>query len=83
MQTSWELHDAKARFSQVVNDANSIGPQYVTRQGREVAVVVSVKEFQTMTSTKPSFKEFLLNCPKMGNDFEFVRQKDCPRDIEL
>lgn len=29
------------------------------------------------------FKYFLLNCPKISDDFEFERKKDKPRDIEF
>jgi len=83
MNTSWKLQDAKAKFSQVVDDALKIGPQYVTRRGREAVVVLSVKEYEKITSKKPTLKEFLLNCPKMDNNFKFERQKDYSRDIEL
>ena len=83
MNTSWKLQDAKAKFSQVVDDALKIGPQYVTRRGREAVVILSVKEYEKITSKKPTLKEFLLSCPKMDDDFEFKRQKDYPRDIEF
>jgi antitoxin (DNA-binding transcriptional repressor) of toxin-antitoxin stability system len=35
---SWQLKDAKARFSEVVRRARTIGPQRVTVRGEEVAV---------------------------------------------
>ena len=34
MNTSWKLQDAKAKFSQVVENALKVGPQYVTRRGQ-------------------------------------------------
>lgn len=83
MGTIWKLQDAKARFSQLVEDALKIGPQYVTRRGKEAVVVLSIDEFEKLVSKKPSFKEFLLNCPKIDNDFEFERQKDYSRSIEF
>ena len=83
MKTLWKLQDAKGQFSKVVQDALKNGPQYVTRRGLEAVVVVSVKEYEELLSKKPSFKEFLLNCPKMDKGFEFERQKDYPRSIEL
>ena len=83
MNTSWKLQDAKAKFSQVVDDALKIGPQYVTRRGQEAVVILSVKEYKKMTSKKPNLKAFLLGCPKMENDFTLERQKDYSRDIEL
>ncbi len=83
MHTSWKLQDAKAKFSEVVNNAISIGPQHVTRRGQEVAVILSAKEYREITSNKPNFKDFLLNCPKIDDDFAFERQKDYSRDVEF
>lgn len=83
MNTSWKLQDAKAKFSQVVENALKVGPQYVTRRGKDAVVILSVKEYQKITSPKPTLKDFLLNCPKMDDGFEFERQKDYPRDIEF
>lgn len=83
MKTTWKLQDAKARFSKIVEDALKIGPQFVTRRGQKAVVVMSTEEYENLISNKPSFKEFLLNCPKMDNDFEFERQKDYPRSLEF
>jgi len=83
MSASWELQDAKAKFSQVVEDALKVGPQYVTRRGREAVIVLSVEDYEKITSKKPTLKEFLLSCPKIDDDFEFERQKDYPRAIEF
>ncbi len=83
MNTSWKLQDAKAKFSQVVENALKTGPQYVTRRGQEAVVILSVKEFQKITTKKPTLKEFLLNCPKMDDGFEFERPKDYSRNIEF
>jgi antitoxin Phd len=83
MRTTWKLQDAKAKFSKIVEDALKIGPQFVTRRGKNAVVVVSIEEYEELISDKPSFKDFLLNCPKMENDFNFERQKDFPRSIEF
>ncbi|MCP4294534.1 MAG: type II toxin-antitoxin system Phd/YefM family antitoxin [Proteobacteria bacterium] len=83
MTVTWKLQDAKAKFSKVVQDALEFGPQYVTRRGRKAVVVISADEYENLTSNKPSFKNFLLNCPKLEENFEFERQKDFPRSIEF
>jgi len=83
MKTSWKLQDAKAKFSQLVEDALKIGPQIVTRRGKKTVVILSVEEYEKLTSKKPTLKTFLLNCPKMDDDFEFQRQKDYSRSIEF
>ena len=83
MKTVWKLQDAKSRFSRVVKDALTIGPQYITRRGVEAVVVVSQREYEELISNKLDFKDFLLNCPKMDQDFQIERKKDYPRSIEL
>lgn len=40
MKRTWQLQEAKARFSQVVEEALKGEPQTVTRRGRPVAVVL-------------------------------------------
>ena len=83
MKAIWKLQDAKSQFSKVVEEALRKGPQYVTRRGIEAVVIISTKEYEELTSHKPSFKDFLLSCPKLEEEFEFERQKDYPRDIAL
>jgi antitoxin Phd len=83
MNTTWSLQDATARFSQVVENALKDGPQFVTRRGEKAVVVLSTDVFEKLTSSSPSFKDFLLSCPKLDDEFEFERQKDSPRNIEL
>lgn len=55
MKTTWKLQDAKAKFSKIVEEALNVGPQYVTRRGKEAVVVVSVEEYEKLISNKPSF----------------------------
>ncbi|MGB5159138.1 type II toxin-antitoxin system Phd/YefM family antitoxin [Desulfobacterium sp. N47] len=83
MKTSWKLQDAKSHFSKLVEQALKKGPQYVTRRGVEAVVIISIKDYEALTFAKPSFKEVLLSCPKVDQDFEFKRQNDLPRSIEF
>ena len=41
----WQLQDAKARFSELVRYAGERGPQHVTVNGREKAVVISAADY--------------------------------------
>ncbi len=83
MQTIWKLQDAKAKLSKIVDDALKHGPQFVTRRGKKAVVVVSIDDYERLASKKQSFKDFLLDCPKMDTDLDIERQKDIPRNIEL
>ena len=61
---SWQLQEAKQRFSELVRRALEEGPQTVTRRGEEVVVVVPAEEFRRLTGDKPDFKEFLMSAPE-------------------
>jgi antitoxin Phd len=58
---SWQLQDAKSRFSEFLNAALEKGPQIVTRRGIEEAVLVPIEEWRRLKeSGRPSIKELLL-----------------------
>jgi prevent-host-death family protein len=42
---TWQLKDARANFSTLVDKAISDGPQIVTRNGKKAVVVVSMEEW--------------------------------------
>ena len=59
---TWQLQDAKARFSELVDKAESEGPQVVTRRGKESVVVVSVEKWRDMEKrARPTLKDLLLS----------------------
>lgn len=59
--TKWQLQDAKARFSELIDDTLEKGPQVVTRRGVDTAVVVSVEEWKKLKDEdRPTWKDVLL-----------------------
>jgi antitoxin Phd len=82
---SWSLHEAKNRFSAVVDAALTGAPQTVTKRGRPAVVVLSVAEYERLQRRRaphtPSFVEHLLNIPKGGVDFERIGIE--PRDVDF
>lgn len=58
---TWQLQDAKQRFSQLVDDARDQGPQIVTRNGREVVAVIAIEDFRRLSAPTPA--EVLLGGP--------------------
>ena len=78
---SWQLQEAKQRFSELVRRTLEEGPQVVTRHGEEVVVVVSAEEYRR-TEEKPNFKEFLLSGPDLSV-LDLERSKEMPRDVDL
>jgi antitoxin Phd len=58
---SWQVQDAKARFSELLDDAVKKGPQIVTRRGVKTAVLVPIEEWERLQrAARPSLKEVLL-----------------------
>jgi prevent-host-death family protein len=59
--TSWQLQEAKARFSEFLDAALKKGPQVVTRRGIEAAVLVPIDEWKRLQrAARPGLKELLL-----------------------
>ena len=83
MKTPWQLQEAKNRFSEVVEEALKRGPQWVTRHGREVVVIVSAEEYRRMTQPEKTLVDFLRESPLADYELDIARDKDLPRDIEL
>lgn len=78
---TWPLQDAKNQFSQVVELAQTEGPQTVTRHGEPVAVIVAADEFKKMARPKETVVEFF--APLKGSGIRLERQRDLPRELEL
>jgi len=66
----WKLADAKNRFSELVTQALTKGPQRVHRRD-QVVVVLAEGEYERLTGGRPSFKEYLMGVPDLsGLDLE-------------
>ncbi|MFI6395755.1 type II toxin-antitoxin system Phd/YefM family antitoxin [Nonomuraea sp. NPDC050540] len=81
--SSWQLQEAKQRFSEVVRRAHDEGPQIVTRHGEDVAVIIDMAEYRRLKGQEPDFKKFLLEAPDWDDDLDFPRQRDLPREVDL
>jgi antitoxin Phd len=59
--TKWQLQEAKARFSELIDDTLEKGPQVVTRRGIDTAVVVSIDEWHKLKDeNRLTWKDVLL-----------------------
>ena len=63
---SWQVREAKARFSELVDRALKEGPQTVTSHGKPVAVLIAADEYRHLSQSARSFKEFLRRAPLDG-----------------
>jgi prevent-host-death family protein len=81
MRDRWQLQEAKQRFSELIRSVEANGPQFVTRHGEEVAVVVSIAEYRHLRGGERDFKEFLRSAPDVNLE---VRRSVLPaRRVQL
>lgn len=80
---SWQLQEAKAKFSELVRKATFEGPQEVTVRGQEQVVIISKKAYEELLHPKPSFWEFMSNSPLKGVELDLKRDHSLPRDMPL
>lgn len=64
----WQVQEAKARFSEVVDAATKGKPQRVTRRGKDAVVIVSARAYDALAraaqSGAPTFAQHLLAIPR-------------------
>ena len=59
---SWQVQDAKARFSEFLDASIKNGPQVVTRRGVKTAVLVPFEEWDRLQkAARPGLKAWLLS----------------------
>ncbi|MBP2474273.1 prevent-host-death family protein [Crossiella equi] len=71
MNGHWQLQEAKQRFSELIRSVETDGPQFVTRHGEEVAVVIDIAEYRRLRGGGEDFKAFLRAAPDV--DLEISR----------
>ena len=86
MSQTWQLQNAKARFSEVFRRAREEGPQLVTRQGKEGVVILPLEDFDQLVdrAKKPrSLVRFFAESPLVGLQLNLERTQDVGRDVKL
>ena len=79
----WTVAEAKAKFSEVIDRAESDGPQTITRNGQTAAVIVAAEEWERKTKRKGNLAEFFANSPLRGSAVKIKRLRGRPRKIAL
>jgi prevent-host-death family protein len=81
---TWQIQEAKAHFSELVRDTESVGPQEITWHGRAVAVVLSKAEYERLTGAGQSLVEFMRRSPLFGaDDIDLTRDTSATREVML
>lgn len=80
----WKLEDAKARFSEVVRRAGTVGPQMVTVHGREAAVILAPEQYRELLPKPKGHLPIGRFLKKLGlAAIPMEREVDRGREIEL
>lgn len=74
---TWQLQEAKNRFSHVIDEALMEGPQVVTRHGVDVAVVLSYEQFRKMIAQHQRLSDQFRQSPH-GDVKLDLRRDACP-----
>ena len=80
---TWQLQEAKSKFSEMVKRALSEGPQGITVRGEPVAVLVSRLEYTRLTQPKPGFVELMRASPLAGLALDIDRSPSLTRETSL
>lgn len=80
----WQLHEAKARFSELFRRVRTEGPQRVVKQHGEAVVIVPAEQFDRATARggQPvSLSEFFRTAPTGGRPLDLARKRDATRTL--
>jgi prevent-host-death family protein len=81
----WRLQDAKARFSEVVREAQQRGPQRVTLHGKDAVVIVGADEFDRLQRplTGRDIVTVLASSPLTDVKFDRLTVRSKVRNVDL
>lgn len=81
----WQLHEAKARFSEVFRRVRNEGPQRVVKQKGEAVVIVPAEEYDrglVVADQPDSLVEFFRAAPLGGVELDLKRKRDSTRTVK-
>ena len=84
MKRVWQLQEAKNKFSEVVEEALSQGPQVITRRGIETVILLSYSEYRKLLASQKKLSEFFRQSPLADVNIDLERDRsDVRPDIAL
>ena len=79
----WTVAAAKARFSEVLQRAQSDGPQIITRHGRRTAIVVAAKQWDRRKKRAGTMADFFADSPLGDSGLKIERIKGRLRAVKI
>jgi prevent-host-death family protein len=80
---TWQIKDARANFSTMLDRAISDGPQIVTRHGNKMVVVVAAEEWERRERRRGDLVEFFALSPLREEGVDIERIRDHRRELDL
>ena len=73
MMRTWQLQEARNKFSQVVEEAISSWPQLITKRGVEAVVLLSYAEYRKLIVTQHKLSTFFRASPLVEASLDLRR----------
>ena len=83
MDRKWQLQEAKNKFSNLVEIAKNEGPQLITKNGKDAAVILSIDEYKKLVKPKTNLIEFIQQSPLKGIKIDTSRNKSHSRNFDI
>jgi prevent-host-death family protein len=77
--STWQLQEAKNRFSELVDLAVKSGAQTVTKHGRPTVVILSVEDYEKTVKPRRTLLQALRECPLDPSEWMVERSKEPAR----
>lgn len=82
MLRSWQLQEAKNKFSEVVDEAIKHGPQVITKRGVETAIVLSYADYRKLQLAQQPLSVFFRESPLVDADLDLTRDASPNRNTQ-
>ncbi|TCC63479.1 type II toxin-antitoxin system Phd/YefM family antitoxin [Kribbella pittospori] len=77
------MQEAKQHFSELIRAVQADGPQFVTKHGEQVAVVLDILDYRRMRGAElVDFKDFLASAPDLSV-LEIERSTAPAREVDF
>jgi prevent-host-death family protein len=86
MGRTWQLQEAKNKFSEVVEEAIKHGPQVVTKRGQETVIVIAFEDYQKLVFNQQKLSAFFQESPlaDVADELDLTRDsRPAMRDLSL
>lgn len=78
----WQLQEAKAKLTELLNEAQH-EPQIISRRGVHEVVVMTIEKYREFTGKNENIVSFFQNSPLYGVELDLKRDDSPMREADL